>query len=230
MSSNRLKPLFKSFKIRAHNIALYESAFTHPSINLNEHKVEDYQRLEFVGDSILGSIIATLSYKLHPELHEGHLTRLRSSLVDTASLSKLALTYHFDQYIKVGTSFTSKVANSNKILEDVFEAFIGAIYLDNGFNYTYKFVERIFKNRIIHFDYEQSMDYKSKLQELLQADHHSEIEYKVISKRGPANQPSFKVGLYFDNVCLGTGIGSSKKAAEQEAAKSALKKLAKGNK
>jgi len=230
MSSNRFKPLFQSLKIKAHNISLFESAFTHPSINLNEHKVPDYQRLEFVGDSVLGSIIATLSYKLRPELHEGHLTRLRSSLVDTNALSKIALQYHFDKYIKVGPSFTSNIANSPKILEDVFEATIGAIYLDNGFKYTYKFVENIFKNRIINFNYEESIDYKSKLQELLQADHHTDIQYKLIFKKGPANKPLFKIGLYFDNVMLGSGVGSNKKAAEQEAAKSALNKLAKGNK
>ena len=98
MSNKRLKPLLSTLKIKAHNYDLFEAAFTHPSVNLGEHKVTDYQRLEFVGDSVLGAIIASLSYKLQPNLHEGHLTRLRSSLVDTEGLSRLALSYHFDKY------------------------------------------------------------------------------------------------------------------------------------
>lgn len=226
MNNKRLKPLLNSLKLKAHNYELYEEAFSHPSLNLGSNKVIDYQRLEYVGDSVLGAIIATLSYKLQPNLHEGPLTRLRSSLVDTASLSKLALSFHFDKYIKVGNSFVGEVSKSNKVLEDVFEAFIGAVYLDRGFNYVFKLVEKIFKNRIVHFNYEESVDYKTKLQELLQADHHSDVDYRVLNRRGPANQPSFMVGLFYDGVCLGKGIGGSKKKAEQEAAKSALKKLA----
>ncbi|MCQ2795434.1 MAG: ribonuclease III [Bacilli bacterium] len=226
MSNKRLKPLLSSLKVKAHDYNLYEAAFTHPSVNLGEHKVVDYQRLEFVGDSVLGAIIASLSYELQPNLHEGPLTRLRSSLVDTEGLSRLALSYHFDKYIKVGNSFSGDIAKSYKVLEDVFEAFIGAMYLDRGFEYTFKVVEKIFKNKIIHFNYEDSVDYKTKLQELLQADHHTDVSYRVLSRRGPANAPSFQVGLFYDGVCLGKGIGGSKKKAEQEAARSALKKLA----
>ena len=226
MSNKRLKPLLSSLKVKAHNYDLFEAAFTHPSVNLVEHHVTDYQRLEFVGDSVLGAIIATLSYELQPNLHEGPLTRLRSSLVDTEALSRLALSYHFDKYIKVGNSFSGDIAKSYKVLEDVFEAFVGALYLDRGFEYTFKVIERIFKNKIIHFNYEESVDYKTKLQELLQADHHTDVSYRVLNRRGPANAPSFKVGLFYDGVCLGTGIGGSKKKAEQEAARSALKKLA----
>lgn len=226
MNNKRLKPLLSSLKVKGHDYKLYEAAFTHPSVNLGEHKVIDYQRLEFVGDSVLGAIIATLSYKLQPNLHEGPLTRLRSSLVDTEALSRLALSYHFDKYIKVGNSFSGDIAKSHKILEDVFEAFVGALYLDRGFEYTFKVIEKIFKNKIIHFNYEDSVDYKTKLQELLQADHHTDVNYRVLNRRGPANAPSFKVGLFYDGVCLGTGIGGSKKKAEQEAARSALKKLA----
>ncbi len=226
MNNKRLKPLLSSLKIKGHDYSLYEAAFTHPSVNLGEHKVTDYQRLEYVGDSVLGAIIATLSYKIHPNLHEGPLTRLRSSLVDTEALSNLARSFHFDKYIKVGSSFTTDVSKSNKILEDVFEAFIGAIYLDRGFEYTFKVVEKIFKNKIIHFNYEDSVDYKTKLQELLQADHHNDVSYRLLSRKGPANAPSFMIGLFYDGVCLGKGFGSSKKKAEQEAARKALEKLA----
>lgn len=228
MANKRLKPLLASFKVKTHHYEFYEAAFTHPSVNLGEHKVTDYQRLEFVGDSVLGAIIATLSYNLRPDLHEGELTRLRSSLVDTNGLSRLAMNYHFAQYIKVGHSFTTDLNKSPKILEDVFEAFVGAVYLDHGFEYTFKMIERIFKNRIINFNYEASVDYKTKIQELFQADHHTDLAYRVLNKRGPANSPSFKVGLFYDGVCLGTGIGTSKKKAEQEAARSALRKSARG--
>lgn len=228
MEYKRLKPLLIRLKVKAHDYKLYNEAFTHPSMNLNEHKGNDYQRLEYVGDSILGGIVATISYRLRPDLHEGELTRLRSSLVDTNGLSKLALNFHFDEYILVGASFTSDIKKSPKILEDVFEAFIGAMYLDRGFDYTFKFVDRLFHNAIVHFIYEKSIDYKTKIQELVQADRHIDLSYRLINRRGPANMPSFKIGLYYDGVCLGTGIGSSKKKAEQEAARIALKKLAKG--
>lgn len=220
--------LLVNLKIKPHNYSLYKEAFTHPSINVGERKTIDYQRLEFVGDSVLGTVIATLSYQHYPNLQEGPLTRLRSSLVNTTNLAKLALSFKFENYIKVGHSFKGDIAKSDKILEDVFEAFIGALYLDRGFNYAFKFIKRIFKNQIANFNYEDSIDYKSKLQEMLQADHHNDIIYRLISRQGPANEPSFKVGLYFDDVCLGMGIGGSKKKAEQDAAQNALKKVAKG--
>lgn len=228
MNNKRLKPLLSRFKVKTHHYDLYEAAFTHPSVNLGEHKAPDYQRLEYVGDSVLGACVATLSFNLRKDLHEGELTRLRSSLVDTNGLSTLAKQYNFAEFIKVGPSFKNDINQSPKILEDVFEAFIGAIYLDHGFEYTFKLVEKIFKQKIVNFNYEDAVDYKTKIQELCQADHHTDLSYRVLGRRGPANNPSFKVGLFYDGVCLGYGFGGSKKKAEQDAARNALKKMAKG--
>ena len=214
--------IFSKFKIKPNNFNLYRTAFIHPSYS----KKNNYQKLEFIGDSILNSIIAILAYHIHPELDEGHLTRLRSSLVNTIFLNKIALKYNFNNYIKFGASFKDDITKSPKILEDVFEAFIGAVYLDNNFDFTFKLIKNIFNNYIINFNYEHSIDFKSKLQELFQSKNHNinELNYKLMKRSFLNKKPYFKVSLFRKNIILGSGSGSSKKKAEQEAAKNALNK------
>ena len=212
----------KQFGIKVHNYDFYKIAFTHPSVNFNKKDAPNYQKLEFIGDAILGCIIAILSYKLQPKMKEGHLSRLKSSLVDTKNLSRLALKYNFQDYIKVGSNFNSDISKSKKILEDVFEAFIGAVYLDNDFNYVFNLVNKIFKNEIINFVYEKSIDFKTKIQEIIQAkDHSTTLEYRLIKR----NNSIFKVGLFHNKKIVSYGYGSNKKKAEQEAAKRALIKI-----
>ena len=132
---NKIEKLFETIKITPKNIDLYRSALTHPSCNANnKSKYEDYDKLEFMGDAVLGFVTADLAFAFHPEMSEGKLTKLRSNIVKRDSLANYARKIDLNEYIHANKSFTPEVlAKSDKILEDVFEAIIGAIYLDGGF-------------------------------------------------------------------------------------------------
>lgn len=220
-----ISELLNNFKIKPHNIDLFEVAFTHSSYNADANtKHHDYERLEFLGDSVLGCIVSELAYKSHPDMSQGLLTKLKSSLVSTDALASFAREYKFNEYIKVGNSFNSDIARSNSLLEDVFEAFVGALFLDQGFQFTRKFLIKTLYSDIQSFQIEDSTDYKSRLQEAMQAEHRESVTYEIIKEEGPSHNKKFTVKVSFDGVTLGIGEGSTKKKAEQEAAKKALGK------
>ncbi|MBP5301491.1 MAG: hypothetical protein J6Y70_01250 [Bacilli bacterium] len=208
--------------IKVHNFQLYNMAFTHQSMNKDEN--HNYQKLEFIGDSILGSIISVLAYKLKPGFDEGQLTHLKIFLVNTKFLSELSLKYDFQKCI---IAKTKEAIESQNVLADVFESFIGAFYLDNSYEETVKIIEKIFKNFIINFNYEKSIDFKTRLQEKLQ-NKYNHIEYVLISSKNTENNKiQFKVGLFCNNILLSYGISTNKKDAEQKAAKTAYFKILK---
>ena len=222
-----LKNIYKLFNVDVHTEELYELAFTHSSCNSSLNgKHLDYERLEFIGDSVVGLITVDIAAKLHPLLDQGMLTKLKSNIVNTKSLSNYALKFKFNEYIKVGHSFKNDLKHSNAILEDVFEAFVGALYLDQGFNKTYEIVHSIIYDDIKNFKFTDHIDYKSKLQEEIQAESRKTLTYRVAEENGPAHNRSFVIEVIFDDMVLGVGEGHSKKEAEQNAAKSALSKRA----
>lgn len=222
-----LHEFLKKVNITPKHISLYEQAFTHPSYNSDANtKHHDYERLEFLGDGVIDFIIAELSFVSRPELEQGNLTKMRAALVSTNGLSEIARTLEIDKYIRLGNSFTGDIAQASRILEDVFEAFIGALYLDQGFVNTKNVLVNLFINKVKTFDVESLNDYKSKLQEEVQAEHRESVSYEVISETGPAHDKHFVVKVSFDGIELGRGEGSTKKAAEQLAAKAALEKEA----
>lgn len=222
-----LHEFLKKVDITPKHISLYEQAFTHPSYNSDANtKHHDYERLEFLGDGVIDFIIAELSFVSRPELEQGNLTKMRAALVSTNGLSEIARSLEIDKYIRLGNSFTGDIAQASRILEDVFEAFIGALYLDQGFVNTKNVLVNLFINKVKTFDVESLNDYKSKLQEEVQAEHRESVSYEVISETGPAHDKHFVVKVSFDGIELGRGEGSTKKAAEQLAAKAALEKEA----
>lgn len=219
--------LLNKFHIKSNDISLYELAFTHGSLNMDVHtKHHDYQRLEFLGDSVLGCIVAELSYKARPDFDQGDLTKLKMSLVNTKALANFAKEYHFDEYIRVGNSFEGKILSSPHLLEDVFEAFIGALYLDQGFSKVRQFLITTLYKDIQQYKIADVEDYKSKLQEEMQSEHRESVKYQVIKTSGPAHAKHFVVEVLFEGMVLGVGEGSSKKEAEKNAAKEALNKRA----
>lgn len=220
-----IQELLVKFNIKPHSLESYEEAFTHSSFNADANtKHRDYERFEFLGDSVINMVVTEYAFKVHPEMGQGNLTKLKSMLVATNSLSKLALKYGLDQYIRVGNSFVAQISQSKHLLEDVFEAFIGAVYLDQGFDFTKKLLLDVFAKEIENFNMSDVTDYKSKLQEETQAEHRESVVYEVISETGPAHDRSFTVRVTFDGIELGVGTGSTKKQAEQNAAKQALEK------
>ena len=129
-----INEFFNKYKINPQNVELYEMAFTHASCNSDQKTSHhDYERLEFMGDSVLGFVIASLLFKYHPDMREGELTKAKSYLVQTEFLAKLARQEHYEDFIRIGHSLEIEDVVENKsILEDVFESVIGAMYLDKG--------------------------------------------------------------------------------------------------
>ena len=228
MTRKNLDQFFKKFNITPKNRELFEMAFTHSSFNSDAKTTHhDYERLELIGDSDLGFVVASLIYKYHPEMKEGEMTRTRSSLVQSNSLAKYAINLGYNEYIRAGHSLSLEEASKNhNILEDVFEAVIGALYLDQGIEFCIKFITKIFKDDVINFKIDDFKDYKSLLQEAMQAEYRESVTYRVIREMGPPHDKTFEVEVLFNNCILGKGSGKSKKEAEQNAASDALKKKA----
>ena len=216
--------LLKKLHITYKDIAIYEQALTHPSYNGEVNtKHQDYEKLEFMGDAVLGYVTADLVYKNRPEMSEGNLTKLRSVLVSTKPLAAYARKIHLDEYVRIGHSITqTQVKESDKILENVFESLVGAIYLDAGLNSAYRFIKKVLLNDILSYDADNLTDYKTKLQEEIQAEHRDAVQYVTVSQSGPAHDRTFTVQVRYNDIILGTGTGKSKKKAEEMAAKDAL--------
>ena len=215
--------VFKTLGINPTNINLYYEAFTHTSYSNENPSFSNYERLEFLGDAILEFIISEYLYK-ERQLPEGTMTRMRSRYVCEEALSTYARDLKFERDIKLGGSELETGPNDT-ILADVFEAFIAALYLDQGLEYTKEVVLKIIV-KYIDKNVDFLHDYKSTLQELVQTDKKS-VNYEIVSESGPAHDRTFVCQVIVDGIVLGEGTGSSKKQAEQEAAKVALSKQAK---
>lgn len=228
VASEFVSELRQRYGIEFRNLALLDEAFTHSSY-VNEHKelgLKDNERLEFLGDAVLELTVSDYLYRKFPDLPEGQLTRMRAATVQTRAFSAFSKEAHFDQYIKLGKGEENAGARQRKtLLEDLFEAFNGALYLDQGREANIKFAEQIIFPKIDAGHFSAAMDHKTALQEFVQQDGEVEISYHLLSESGPAHDRQFQVDVTVDDQVLGTGFGKNKKAAEQAAANDALLKL-----
>ena len=215
--------IFKTLNFSPTNVNLYYEAFTHTSYSNENPSFPNYERLEFLGDAILEFIISEYLYK-ERQLPEGIMTRTRARYVCEEALATYAKDLKFESDIKLGGSELETGPNDT-ILADVFEAFIAAMYLDKGLDFTKQIVLDIV-TKYIDKNIDFLHDYKSTLQELVQTDKKS-VTYEIISETGPSHDKTFVCNVLVDGIVLGTGTGNSKKHAEQEAAKAALAKQAK---
>lgn len=219
--------LFKQLNIKIINEDIVEQALTHPSyaneINRLDHH---YERLEFIGDAILQFLISEYIYNKYSTIDEGKMTVLRAKAVREDSLAMFAGEYDLSNFIKVGRGERKSGGASKKsVMANVFEAMLGAIYLSNGLEDAKKFLNVVYKS--IDLDrFDELEDYKTKLQEYVQADTKRTVTYELIEANGSSNQPIFKFKVMMDDLVLGYGWGHSKKKAQQNAAKDALEKLA----
>ena len=163
-----IRELSKVFNFEIRDFQLYLNAFTHSSYAFEAKDVSDYERVEYIGDAVLYLVIADLIYNEYPKMKQGDMSKLRSQLVCSATLAEKAKEYHFDDIIRVGHGVKKEGGANQKILEDVFESFIGAIYIDQGFEIAKRIVLDIFKEDLDNFDIDSLTDYKSKLQIYLQ--------------------------------------------------------------
>lgn len=207
--------------------SLFVRAFTHTSY-ANENKTESYERLEYLGDAVLEFIMSEYLYK-NTEYAEGEMTKLRAHYVCENALYEYSIRIGLNEYILLGKGeLESGGRNRKAIVADVFEAFVAALFLDQGIetakSFIYKYVIPLIEQKEINF----FSDYKSVLQELVQTDKRS-LEYVIVNEEGPSHNKVFTVNVVIDNIIYGTGAAHSKKEAEQEAAKDALKKAQNGN-
>lgn len=212
--------VFKKIDISPTNMNLYTMAVTHSSFTNENPSYPDYERLEFLGDAVLEIIISEYLYK-ERKLEEGVMTRMRASYVCEEACATYARELGLEADIRVGSG---EVLNQT-ITADVFEAFVAALYLDQGFEFTRDFVLNII-TKYIDKGVDFLHDYKSTLQELVQTEKRSLI-YEVINEDGPSHNKTFTSIVKIDDIVMGKGVGNSKKASEQEAARDALSKQAK---
>lgn len=209
------------------DVKLLKLALTHKSYAYDINNVPDLnkkynERIEFLGDAILEHIISDMLYNYKPELSEGDMTKKRASIVCEVSLSSAMKRINGQEYIYLGKcEKTSNGKMKDAILADAFEAVLGAIYLDGGYDIAKDIVLRLLDKEIKltlqgnNFN----IDYKTSLQEKLQKNGTVKIEYNLIDQIGPEHDKTFKVELLFNGKKIGEGIGKSKKQAEQNAAK-----------
>ncbi len=211
-----------------HNIAIYKEAFTHASYANESHYVKkDYERLEFMGDAVLQLYVSEFLFNLFPDVPEGTLTTLRSKLVREESLARFSRELGLGELLYLGVGEEKSGGREREsVLANIFESFIGALYLDCGHDEVLKILQQTIFKHINDLDYDDITDYKTTLQELIQADQRRTVTYDLLETSGPSNAPEFKVAVMMDDMCLGVGKGTSKKRAEQQAAKDALNKLA----
>lgn len=211
------------------NPALYTRALTHRSY-LNEHpEVEplDNERLEFLGDAILDFIVAGWLYRRYPDWNEGRLTSVRAALVRTEKLSELATQVGLSEQLRLGKGEAHSGGRTRQtLLADAFEAFIGALYLDQGIRVVQSWVTPILKAEVERIVAEQSdRDAKSALQEWSQAFHHITPHYRLAAEAGPDHAKQFTIAVFLGAEEVGRGAGASKQLAAQAAAADALQRL-----
>lgn len=188
---------------------------------------ENNERLEFLGDSILNMLVTEYLYKTYPHLPEGDLSKMKSIVVSGQALTKIARSWNLGEYLRVGKGEARNGGrNRDSLLEDAFEAILGAIYLDSDIRQCRKFLERhIFPNIQEVVSEEDFINYKSALLEYMQARGLTPPDYELISETGPEHCKEFEMSLVFRGEEYGRGKGSSKKKAEQEVARKALERL-----
>lgn len=211
------------------NNELIKRAFTHSSYVNETKKGEDYERLEFLGDKVLDFLVSEYLY-VNEHLHEGEMTKLRANYVCENALYEYSKELGLNNYLRLGKGEEASGGRDRKaVVADIFEAFLAATYLTYGLEKAKEIVYDVVIKAIENNENYFLHDYKSVLQEMLQADKQG-TEYVVVNEEGPSHNKTFTTVVKIDGVILGEGTAGSKKESEQEAAKDALSKMAKVDK
>ncbi len=202
---------------------LMSMALIHPSYAQERSALSNNQRLEFLGDAVLDFVVAEYLYRSFADKAEGDLTQIRARVVCEKALVEMANRIDIGKYLLLGRGEDMSGGRKRKsILADTVEAVIGAIYLDQGLQCTQDFILKHLQPVIMQTAMGDYQDYKSRLQEIVQARSKDNVSYEIISETGPAHAKSFEAGVFFKNELLASGQGKSKKEAEQNAAEKAL--------
>ena len=228
MSSSEIKTLIKFQQLLGYEFsdeALLKKALTHSSsVRRKIQSSLQNERLEFLGDAVLSLIVSDLLMEIFPEKAEGDLSKMRASLVNAKTLAKIALNLNVGDYLFLGRG-EEKTGGRGKesITSSALEAVIAAIYRDGGLPAARKFIKNHFRKVILEMENELAcFDYKSTLQQYLQARHRKVPKYILVNETGPDHKKEFEVKIIFDHKELAKGLGKNKKEAEQDAARLAL--------
>ena len=212
--------LEKKINIKFKDLNLLTQSLTHKSYN----SLKNNEKIEFLGDRVLGLVIAKKLLEIYPDEKEGILDKKFASLVNKRTCLEIAKNINLEKYILTFNPNNKKIKIEDKIISDCCEALIGALYLDKGFNITEKIILDLWKNHIKKSVVTQ-IDAKTKLQELALKNFKKLPIYKLISNTGPRHKPLFKVGVKLPNTKYFIALGKSKKDAEQNAAIECLKNV-----
>ena len=215
---------------RFRNEALLRRALTHSSLAVEQHRMgEDNERLEYLGDAVLEHLVSRYLFDSHPEMREGALTRLRSSLVCESALSAAARRLNLGDHLLLSRGEEQCGGrDKDSILSDAFEAVLAAVYLDGGLEEAQKLVQQYVLSAENLEKRSSSKDSKTAFQELIHADHKSRaIRYELVSESGPDHRKVFTMRVLVDEVEWGVGSGPSKQAAGQAAAQMAIDRYTK---
>ncbi len=218
-----------NYKFKNKNLivtALTHSSYAH---EVKEKKIEDNERLEFLGDAVLELVISSFIFKNFKDLTEGELTKFRANIVCEGTLSKMARTIKIGENLRLGKGEENTGGRSrDSILADAFEAVIGAVYIDGGFFEAQNFILSQMEKTIYELRETFALsDCKTYLQEIIQKRSKNPINYNIVEEYGPAHEKMFVVEVSHENKILGKGAGKSKKEAEQNAAGAAIKNIEK---
>jgi ribonuclease III len=229
MKHDSFEELQQHLQVRFRTIRLLRQAFTHTSY-VNEHRqtaLEHNERLEFLGDAVLQLTVSEFLYRTFPERPEGQLTRMRASIVCEPSLARFAEMLELGTHVLLGRGEEQLGGRQRPaLLADLFESFVGAIYLDQGLDAVRSFLAIHIFPQIDSNGGLLVKDFKSTLQEKAQHASMGPIEYRITEERGPAHDREFVIEVLIGEIPYGTGVGRTKKEAEQQAAAEAWRKLA----
>ena len=223
-----LKALDRALGVRFRDAAMREAALTHRSYAFEHDLPVNNERLEFLGDAVLGLVVTDMAYREFPELPEGELAKLRAAIVNMSALADVARDLDLGQFLLLGKGEEmSGGRDKPSILADALEAILGAVHLDRGLDTARKLIERLFRPRMVAYVRgEGERDYKTILQELASSELRALPEYRI-AERGPDHEKEFSATVYLAGQSWGSGTGRSKKEAEQQAAHEAYLRLSK---
>lgn len=218
--------LLEKIQYKFQNINLLHEALTHPSMVLSKQAPKHYERLEFLGDSVLSLVITTMLINKFPDETEGDLARRRAALISGATLSEIAAGLDLEESVRLSHTDDLQHKCSAKVLENVMEAIIGAIYTDGGLSPCIKFISKHWQP-YIDSTLTPPIDAKTYLQEWAQARHLGIPKYKLTSKSGSAHAPEFTIQVTVDGIQSFDATASSKRTAEKKAAQAMIDHLKK---
>ena len=222
-----LKQLMSKYKIKESSLDLLLTSLTHSSY-ANEHSTIHNERLEFLGDAVLSILVSEYLYENYPDLNEGDMSKLRARTVCEEANAEYAKELNLGNMLRLGHGEELGGGRyRNAVLNDAFEAMLGAIYLTEGLNKVRAILKDVVFPKIGKTSDTSFIDYKSKLQEYVQSETREALVYREIKEEGKPHEKTFTMAVFLDGVKLGVGTGKSKKAAEQLAAKQALDMMSK---